>query len=384
MRGSDSTGSSAERTNRLERPSSEPAAEASTPGYPSLAPGQLEQQQTVLLETLRRAAGTPVSYAALRDAGVEFPASVASELELAGIEIEHCHVTAEPGEAGERVPALRLAPSRLQAAQGVPAERWPERPRSLLEQELARSGEALAASALASRRGWPRQAKSGRGRAQTPESFAPPRPPAIGASRWLIAGVLIAGVVAVIIIASLAGGGERGSRPSAALRPAPPPRSNHASREAVRARRDGSGQGARAGAAAQTGGAKAGPASRAAAGRAQRPLPRTPVSATLATNLEAEGHRLLEAGSSTRAIPVLDRALAATGEHSGACVEPNGVACLEYAYALFDLGRARLERGEASAAVAILERRLHVDNQRPIVQAELEAARAKLARSGGA
>jgi hypothetical protein len=103
------------------------------------------------------------------------------------------------------------------------------------------------------------------------------------------------------------------------------------------------------------------------------------VSATLATDLESEGHSLLDAGSS-RAIPVLERALAATGEHSETCLEPTGVACLEYAYALFDLGRAHLERGEASAAVQILERRLQIDNQRPIVQAELEAARAKLGR----
>jgi hypothetical protein len=42
----------------------------------------LDQQQAVLLEMLRRAAGAPVSYAQLHDAGIEFPASVVSELEL--------------------------------------------------------------------------------------------------------------------------------------------------------------------------------------------------------------------------------------------------------------------------------------------------------------
>jgi hypothetical protein len=44
-----------------------------------------EQQQTILLELLRKAAGAPVSYAELQDAGIEFPASVVSELELAGV-----------------------------------------------------------------------------------------------------------------------------------------------------------------------------------------------------------------------------------------------------------------------------------------------------------
>jgi hypothetical protein len=43
-----------------------------------------EQQQTILLELLRKAAGAPVSYAELQDAGIEFPASVVSELELSG------------------------------------------------------------------------------------------------------------------------------------------------------------------------------------------------------------------------------------------------------------------------------------------------------------
>ena len=43
-----------------------------------------------MLGALRRATGTPVSYAELRAAGVELPASVVSELELAGVPIERC------------------------------------------------------------------------------------------------------------------------------------------------------------------------------------------------------------------------------------------------------------------------------------------------------
>ena len=35
----------------------------------------LERQQALLVGALRRAAGRPMSYAALRDAGIEFPAA---------------------------------------------------------------------------------------------------------------------------------------------------------------------------------------------------------------------------------------------------------------------------------------------------------------------
>jgi hypothetical protein len=50
----------------------------------------LESQQAALLELLRGVSGAPVSFADLNAAGIEFPASVVSELELAGVEIERC------------------------------------------------------------------------------------------------------------------------------------------------------------------------------------------------------------------------------------------------------------------------------------------------------
>ena len=49
--------------------------------------------------------------------------------------------------------------------------------------------------------------------------------------------------------------------------------------------------------------------------------------------------------------------------------------CLTYAYALYDLGRAVRLNGEPQAAVPILERRLQIDNQRWIVDAELHLGR---------
>ena len=44
-----------------------------------------DHQQKLVLDALRRAAGDPVSYAELRAAGIDLPASVVSELELAGV-----------------------------------------------------------------------------------------------------------------------------------------------------------------------------------------------------------------------------------------------------------------------------------------------------------
>jgi hypothetical protein len=68
----------------------------------------IERQQAELVEMLRRAEGRPVSFARLRGRGVEFPASVAAELELAGVPVERC--TTDAG-AGRGEPALRLHPA---------------------------------------------------------------------------------------------------------------------------------------------------------------------------------------------------------------------------------------------------------------------------------
>lgn len=99
------------------------------------------------------------------------------------------------------------------------------------------------------------------------------------------------------------------------------------------------------------------------------------MSPALATRLEAQGHRLLGAGRYGDAVPVLKRAVLATGETLGACREPASSTCLTYAYAVYDLGRAVRLSGEPQAAVPILERRLQIDNQRWIVSAELQLDR---------
>ncbi|MHB1537738.1 MAG: hypothetical protein ACYCYN_04400, partial [Solirubrobacteraceae bacterium] len=58
----------------------------------------LESQQAILMRVLRDANGNPVSYEQLRHAGIEFPASVACELELAGVDIERCHLERAGGD----------------------------------------------------------------------------------------------------------------------------------------------------------------------------------------------------------------------------------------------------------------------------------------------
>src|ERR1700733_1300534 len=77
--------------------------------------GLPDEQQSVVLNALRRAAGEPVSFSELREAGVEFPASIVSELELAGVPIERCR------GAGGRGAGVRLAP----AAEAIPAAAEP-------------------------------------------------------------------------------------------------------------------------------------------------------------------------------------------------------------------------------------------------------------------
>ena len=94
----------------------------------------------------------------------------------------------------------------------------------------------------------------------------------------------------------------------------------------------------------------------------------------LAAQLDAEGHDLLEAGRYGAAIGALQRTLEATGERLQDCLQPAGETCLTYAYALFDLGRALRLEGHPAAAVAVLQRRLQIDNQRATVQAQLELA----------
>ncbi|HET9677954.1 MAG TPA: tetratricopeptide repeat protein, partial [Solirubrobacterales bacterium] len=84
--------------------------------------------------------------------------------------------------------------------------------------------------------------------------------------------------------------------------------------------------------------------------------------------LNEEGYALIQAGEYEAAVPVLEEAVGAF---------PGGTEDLDYAYALFNLGRALRLSGRPDEAVPVLEQRLQIPDQTSTVEAELEAARAE-------
>ena len=325
----------------------------------------LDHQQALVLGVLRLAAGAPVSYAELREAGVDLPASVVSELELAGVAIQRCFGEGR-GAVGVRLdPASDPAalPTPDPAERPIPTDMEPEAAWSSVRIYRASSLEGLFIRVA----GWlprptgkgngvERPRAIGRGRATAARAEPTPgthaarvRDEPFGANhrrRVLAVTALLAGIAAMCaLIAIWAAGGDRGTRAPIAKRP-------HA-RVVV----------------------AVGRARPTSAPRSTHTPPPVPVSPALATELEAQGHSLLEANRYGDAVPVLKRAVLATGETLGGCREPASSTCLTYAYALYDLGRAMRLSGEPQAAVPILKRRLEIDNQRSIVDAQLQLAR---------
>jgi tetratricopeptide (TPR) repeat protein len=343
----------------------------------------------MLLEALHRARGGPVGYDELRDAGIEYPASVVSELELAGVPLERRY---EGPTGARRLLGVRLDP-RFTSAPRARGEDGEERAASLPPQDPAQSiagielfrarsafaeqaGRALdwlsdtaSAAARAARRAIraaapvqapsrerarraiaearldPRRTGSSPSRARRGSPPAPAPPAGLARARWLAPAALItaAAIVVALVLSALVGAG-------------------HAQRSSGRTV------------------SKASSSARSAA-RAPSPAqpapaaPATPASPPLAAQLEARGHALLEAGQFPAAVPVLEQALAATGENLSGCMQPVSETCLTYAYALYDLGRALRLDGQPAAAALMLERRLQIDNQRAVVQSELQLAR---------
>ena len=89
------------------------------------SPTRADTQQQRSLERLREAGGRPVTFAELRARGVDFPAAVVSELELAGYAIDR--VYAHGSQVGVRL----LEPERLDlGGASYSRRRWPwARPR---------------------------------------------------------------------------------------------------------------------------------------------------------------------------------------------------------------------------------------------------------------
>lgn len=309
--------------------------------------GGLEPQQALLLARVRRARGAAVSYTELREAGIEFPASVASELELAGLPIEHCCARAADNL---RAAGVRLDPARERAPTDAVA-RAPRMAGIGITEAMAESGAAVErARRTLSSEGVPpsgaRVSSGGRAGANVGRTAEHrPRGRVLAPLALLATGCTVAAIALTAI-------GQSGAphqtvahrhRTLAVVRNAAHPTAAHNVRTPPSA-------------------------------PAHRSPPATPVSLALATNLEANGHDLLAAGQYADAVPVLRRAVQATGERLTACREPETESCLTYAYALYDLGRAVQLSGHPAAAVPILLKRAQIDNQRPIVEAELQLA----------
>ncbi len=335
-------------------------AGARRPGQPAR-----ESQQALLLRLLREANGATVSYRRLRDAGIELPASVVSELELAGIPIEHRYEGG--GEGSPRRPGVSLNPEldperpALDAAAAAavqPTTRSRTIPRkhwaipSGLPKRLAAPFAEVRLSAPSGMRlrvpsGMRLRLPSGM-RLRLPSGMRLRLPSGwrsreLRPTRRALAPIALLGamiiVIAVVVIAL---------------------QSSHARHIAGHHI------------------SKPQPRSGVVARAPQTPPPQppaTPISPALATEFEAQGHDLLESGQYSNAVPVLRQAIAATGMRLNDCLEPTSETCLTYAYALYDLGRALELGGDPSAALPVLEKRLQIDNQRDVVSAELAHVR---------
>jgi hypothetical protein len=365
----------------------------------------LEHQQALLLAVLRRAGGAPVSYSELKDAGVEFPASVVSELELAGVAIDRCLAN---GPGSSRQVGVRLlraadpdpgpvdAPPTAAPTADVPSRRDWEPIRvyrvgvawTLLEGALAAASRLVAAP-----RRWAQRARPGR--------------PAGGGRMLAPLAVLAAAAVAgAIVLTALPGGGGAGVRSAragsrASVTPGAheifvPQKENVPARNPARTTaRSTPPVSARTASTATTSttptstGTSSTPTSSAStASTATTSSPATqpsPASSSPASapDLEARGHELMVAGQYDQAVPILQQALRATAEHPGACLEPTTQTCLTYAFAMFDLGRSLRLAGDPATAVPVLEHRLQIDNQRPVVAAELAQARQQASQHAG-
>jgi hypothetical protein len=309
----------------------------------------------LVLSALRSAAGKPVSFSELRQAGVEFPASIVSELELSGVAIERCRI------AGGREPGVRLPLGAEPSAEPAPAAiPRAEAVRPQPPPVAVRPQPPPATDPPVLEDDWTRVRRY---RASPREGLllAVPRP-----KRLLAPAALVFAIVVVVVIVLTATGLGAGSSPRHE-RVAQRQRSRPATAASTTRTTTATTQ-------ATTATTQATTITTTATPQAPTPPP-TPVSLTLATQLESKGHDLVTSGQYAAAVPILKRAMAATGKDVNACVDPDSSMCLTYAYALYDLGRALRLSGHPTAAVPILEARLQIDNQRPTVLAELELAR---------
>jgi eukaryotic-like serine/threonine-protein kinase len=295
----------------------------------------------------------------LRDAWPSAPAAAAQALKR-GMALEPGDRPASAGEfARELADALdgapdeptaktqAVAPRRAAALAGAPAARG---------RAQAPRGRTPAA---------PGRTPAARGRTpaapgHTPAPPGPPLPPGRtgraagrgdphrGAPRFgavALAAVFIALALAIIAGAVLSGGDDEGSSPSSADRtPAEPAKPDKKKKEPK---------------------AKEEPAA-AAPAPAEEPADSGGYDEARGAQLNEQGFILMGSGQYDEAIPVLQQAVDSF---------PPDTTDVNYAYALFNLGKSLREAGRPDEAIPILERRLEIPNQQGTVRRELELAR---------
>jgi hypothetical protein len=373
-------------------------------------------EQAQLLEILRAARGEPVTFAELRERGIENPATLCYELEIAGLPITHVE---RPQLGGMPAPVGVQLDEAWLAAPDVPEpqrtrELWPARGTQAVRwvQELVLTGAALlavgvreAASWIAGRRSqrsarasvrdtrarrsggrlgrWaPARAKalrvagnagaavraSARGVGDELRAHVQPRSLSLRYSTrtWaLLVALTLVGVSALAIMLATRSSGTSGGFAAGRHRSAHARSSQlGAGRAAARAHNPASAQAAGAAGGGESPGSHA--------------QPHTGEGPANAARLQSEGHQLLAEGHYAAAASDLRSAITASGGSTAHCAEPTSEACLTYAYALYDLGRALQLQHNPGAAVPILNERLRIDNQRSTVRAELHAAREQL------
>jgi hypothetical protein len=315
---------------------------------------QLDQQQALLVDRLREANGAPVTFEELRRIGIENPALLCYELAAVGLPVTRT------SSAREGMPALSVRLEHrgeaIDERSGGPSPPVPDEGLDAGPDASPAGAEALQAAA-AHARGWVARAR--------PRLTRPARgaPRSAGRSRRPILLSLAALVTTLVVIVVIMSGGA--SRPAghARVQANRPPSPSH-----VRSSRQATGLSSAAAPAL---------APPSAGGGAPPGAPSTSAGAPAASaeELDVQGHELLVQGSYARAVSRLLGAIRSSRQTLAGCIEPSSEACLTFAYALYDLGRALLLEGHHAEAVTVLSERLRIDDQRETVQRELELAR---------
>ena len=298
-------------------------------GHPLVRP--LDEEQSRLVEILLAAGGADVTFEELRRQGIENPAVLAYELEIAGLPIAHVQRTRP--RSGPSSVGLRLDGALAREASPVERTRepGPRAPVADLDDDPP---------------------------SEYPRFAAPPPPRRPGPGVLPVAVTAVAAVVLVILLVALLDG--NGSTAGSA----------HHAKLALSGSQPADTASATPG--ATTAGGTSGRArhhgSRASS-HAQPAPPAPPLGP--AAELQLAGHRLLAEGQYAAAIAKLRAALSAGGESVSNCAQPSTPGCVTYAETLYDLGRALRLDNASAAAGAVLRERQRIDTQQAAVRHEL-------------